>query len=51
MKGEVDKTLQQYYKYMETFEDDGSLKKPLEEIKEPKVDTNQIGSIELSEMK
>ena len=45
----MDKTLQQYYKYMETFEeDDPNLKKPLDEVKEPNVETNQIGSIELS---
>ena len=44
MKGEVNRTLQQYYRYMETFEeDDPSVPKPLV----PKVENNQIGSIEL----
>lgn len=45
MKGEVDKTLQQYYKYMDTFDEPdlpGTGKVPL---MDPKVEGTQIGSV------
>ena len=45
MKGDVDKTLQQYYRYMETFEeDDPNARQPLDSVNEKK-EENQIGSI------
>lgn len=51
MKGEVDKTLSQYYKYMDTFEDPDSSAVGKVPLMEPKMENNQIGSVELSEMK
>lgn len=51
MKGEVDKTLSQYYKYMDTFDEpdlSGTGKVPLVE---PKPESTQIGSVELTEIK
>ena len=49
MKGDVDRTLQQYYRYMETFEeDDPNVPKPLVPKEEKSIETNQIGSVELA---
>lgn len=50
MKGEVDKTLSQYYKYMDTFEEPDLANAGKIPLVEPKPESTQIGSVELTEI-
>ena len=50
MRGEVDKTLSQYYRYMETLEEPDGGEGGKVPLVEAKIKSNQIGSVELTDI-